>query len=197
VRCRTPRTNSAEHLGPSGVNSYSVFGPGRSVYSGRRNGSSKPGIFSGATLLTCKECKQRAVSRSTAETNSRCSLRAPGSLMAPAPGEPSRSTQPGHGSPLPKAGPTATPAHTHGEAVHPTHLCGRTTLRPPRGGLTRTLPHKEGNTSAHRLSQEVGQSGSNKPSGGTSRERWLPAPAATTSAHNIHILDLLTKPGHY
>ena len=64
-------------VGPFGVNSYPVFGPGRSVYSGRRNRSSKSGVFSGTSLLTCNECKQRAVCLSTAETNSHSSFPIP------------------------------------------------------------------------------------------------------------------------
>lgn len=89
------------------------------LYSVRRNGSSKSGIFLGGTLLTCEECKQGAASRSPAETNSRSSLPAadlPAAcwLTHPQPLQPLH-PQPSSASPRPMA----TPAHTHGGAVSP------------------------------------------------------------------------------
>lgn len=110
-------------FGPFGVSSYPVFGPGRSVYSGRRNGSSKSGIFSGATLLTCKECKQRAVSLNTAETNSRSSFPVPdlpAACWLTHPGSPTSAPPAPLLQPSPRLGIYCHhSAHPHGAAVSP------------------------------------------------------------------------------
>lgn len=107
-------------VGPFGVRSYPVFGPGRSVYSWRRNGSSKSGIFPGTTLLTCTECKQRAVSLSTAQTNSRRSF------PFPFPTSSCCLMHPEHPASTPLAQlhqpcAHARTYHHHGEAIPPTH----------------------------------------------------------------------------